>query len=213
MPGVSDPEGKEAHQGRRVQVGKPQLPIRATRVMGVESAAACRGAACRGGAVEGPRGAGALSAILIHLNVPDKGSVPVALLEQGVRAVLTREGVTEGEISVTLLSDEEIREMNHRWLGHDRVTDVIAFALHETGGAPVGDVYVGLEQAERQAQELGLERSEEWLRLVVHGTLHVLGHDHPESGEGRAASPMYRIQEEVVDEVLGRRRGVAEEEG
>lgn len=139
--------------------------------------------------------------------------MPASLLERGVRAVLSREGFTEGEISITLLSDEEIQAMNQRWLGHDRVTDVIAFSLHESGGAPIGDVYVGLEQARRQAHERGMEPSEEWLRLVVHGTLHVLGYDHPESGELRASSSMYRIQEEVVDELLGRSGPMAEEVG
>ena len=139
--------------------------------------------------------------------------MPASLLERGVGAVLSREGFTEGEISITLLSDEEIQAMNHRWLGHDRVTDVIAFPLHEPGGVPLGDVYVGLEQARRQAYELGIEPSEEWLRLVVHGTLHVLGYDHPESGELRASSPMYRIQEEVVDEVLGRSGPIAQAMG
>jgi probable rRNA maturation factor len=51
--------------------------------------------------------------------------------------------------------------------------------------------------AEREARRRGIPVREELIRLVVHGTLHVLGHDHPE-GEGRTVSPMWRRQERYV---------------
>ncbi|HET9947447.1 MAG TPA: rRNA maturation RNase YbeY [Longimicrobiales bacterium] len=134
---------------------------------------------------------------------------PVALLERAVRRTLAAEGLAEGdedegheemEISVALLDDVAIRELNRRWLGHDRPTDVLAFALGGPGGA-VGDVYIGMEQARRQAAEAGVPLAEELARLAVHGTLHVLGHDHPEGPE-RERSPMFELQERLVREVL-----------
>ena len=65
----------------------------------------------------------------------------------------------------------------------------------------MGDVYLGVEQAARQAAEEGVPLAEELVRLAVHGTLHVLGHDHPE-GEERLHSPMFVLQEEIVSALL-----------
>ncbi len=124
-----------------------------------------------------------------------------ALLERAVRATLTEERVPVAEISLTLLGDDAIRDLNRRWLGRDRPTDVLAFALG-TGEEPLGDVYVGVEQARRQAREAGVSAREEIVRLAIHGTLHVLGHDHPEGPE-RVDGPMFALQERLVARVLG----------
>lgn len=134
------------------------------------------------------------------------GRVPGAsglspLLARAVRRTLRAAGVTEAEVSLTLLSDPAMTELNRRWLEHDRPTDVMAFALHDPGEPPLGDVYIGVPQALRQAEEHDLPVREELVRLAVHGTLHVLGHDHPE-GEERAGSPMWTLQEQLVSEVL-----------
>jgi probable rRNA maturation factor len=118
-------------------------------------------------------------------------------VEAAVRRVLRAEGVEHGELSVALVGDLEIAALNHRYLGRDHPTDVIAFHLHDAGEAPLGDVYVGVEQAARQAASFGATPEEEVLRLAVHGTLHVLGWDHPE-GEERAASPMFERQEALL---------------
>jgi probable rRNA maturation factor len=129
--------------------------------------------------------------------------LPERLLENCVRCVGSREGASAGEISVTFLTDREIRALNLEYLGKDRPTDVIAFALHGSGDPPLGDVYVGYEQAQRQAREEGIEVEEELLRLAIHGALHVFGHDHPE-GDERTANEMFRLQEEILEEVLSR---------
>lgn len=136
----------------------------------------------------------------VAVNLGAFETLDAALLERAVRTVLIHEGGTVAEISLTLLDDDGIRDLNARYLGRDRPTDVIAFTLDGATGL-LGDVYVGVEQAFRQADELGVDREEELVRLAVHGTLHVLGHDHPE-GPDRAASPMFRLQEALVQEVL-----------
>ncbi|MGW8265578.1 MAG: rRNA maturation RNase YbeY [Longimicrobiales bacterium] len=128
--------------------------------------------------------------------------LPVALLEAGVRAVMAGEGVEEGEVSLTFLGDGAIRALNLKYLQKDHPTDVLAFSLHDPGAPPVGDVYVGYEQARRQAEELGIELVEELLRLAIHGTLHVMGHEHPD-GEARFQCEMYRRQEEILRRTLG----------
>ncbi len=91
--------------------------------------------------------------------------------------------------------------MHERYLGRSGVTDVLSFALHDDGEDPLGDVYVGLAQAYRQAAEAGAEPEEEMVRLAVHGALHVLGYDHPDGPE-RTASEMFRVQEAITQEAV-----------
>lgn len=137
----------------------------------------------------------------VLVEVGDYASVDAEVLEQAVRHTVDREGSEVVEISLALLGDDDIRELNQRFLGHDRPTDVIAFTLGEDAER-VGDVYVGVDQARRQAAELGVPVDQELVRLAVHGTLHVLGHDHPE-GEDRYDSPMFVLQERIVAELTG----------
>jgi len=129
-------------------------------------------------------------------------NAPVSLLQSAVLHTLAAERVVEGEVSVALLGDDEIRALNRRHLGHDFPTDVLSFALHGPGEPVVGDLYVGAEQARRQAEAEGVPEAEELVRLVVHGMLHVLGWEHPAAAEARAASPMWTLQERLVSEVM-----------
>ena len=124
-------------------------------------------------------------------------------IEKAVRHTLADAAVETAEVSVTLLDDEAIRAMNRDYLDRDRVTDVIAFTLSsgEDSAGLLGDVYLGAEQAIRQAGELSVPVPEELMRLAIHGTLHVLGHDHPE-GTGRSESAMFRVQERLLKDVL-----------
>ena len=123
------------------------------------------------------------------------------LLRSAVDLVLRDAGVTDGEISLALLDDQAIRELNRTYLGRDRPTDVIAFALHEEGESLLGDIYVGHEQAVRQAGEMAVPLIEEFVRLAIHGTLHVLGHGHPET-DARFESEMFQLQERLLRELL-----------
>ena len=94
--------------------------------------------------------------------------------------------------------DREIARLNARHLGRQGPTDVIAFGLTRVAGEPViGDVYIAPMVARANAKRLGVGMREELVRLVVHGVLHVLGYDHPET-TGRTASPMWRRQERYL---------------
>lgn len=125
------------------------------------------------------------------------GRDAVEIVERAARAALLARGVHDGELSVTLLGDRAIAELNRVWLGHEGPTDVIAFTLHESGEPPLGDVYIGIRQASRQAGALGVDPKEELARLAIHGTLHVLGFDHP-AGADRTSGPMWREQERIL---------------
>jgi len=119
-----------------------------------------------------------------------------ALVRRVVEAVLRGER-RRALVSVTFLGRDAMRHLNGRHKGHDRPTDVLSFAMADPAGTALGDIYVCSWVAEREARSRGIPVREELIRLVVHGTLHVLGHEHPE-GEGRTVSPMWRRQERYV---------------
>ena len=116
-------------------------------------------------------------------------------MKQAIHQTLIEDGRT-GEFSITLLGDQEMGELNARYLGRN----VLAFSMGTTE-LPLGDVYVCVDQASRQAKEHEIPLDEELVRLVVHGALHVLGHDHPEDSD-RFASPMFKLQERLVSQVF-----------
>jgi probable rRNA maturation factor len=118
-------------------------------------------------------------------------------LVRAVEAALDAGGGAAGSISVTLLDDAGIARLNREYLDHDGATDVISFALHTPGEEPLGDVFIGYDQALRQAGEHGVAARDELARLAIHGTLHVLGYDHPE-GEERFECEMWQLQEQVL---------------
>jgi len=142
----------------------------------------------------------------IQVTVQGEWSVAEDGLASACCSTLSAEGRREGEMSLTLLDDEAISGLNREYFGKDRPTDVIAFPLFAEGEPLVGDLYIGYEQASRQAAELGIRLDEELLRLTIHGTLHILGHTHPEGPE-RVESPMYRRQEELLASFLSSRSG------
>lgn len=118
------------------------------------------------------------------------------IVVRAVRAVLSDRGVAEGELSVTLLDDAGMAALNREWKGQEEPTDVLAFALHAGEDPPLGDVYLGIERAREQAAAHDEPTGRELARLAIHGTLHVLGYDHPE--EGREASELWRHQERIL---------------
>lgn len=97
------------------------------------------------------------------------------MFERLIKKILTKEA-KEGKINVALVDDHKIRELNKRFRRQDRATDVLSFIMNEDG--VLGDIAISTEAARRQARRYGLSYRQELKRLVVHGTLHVLGFDH-----------------------------------
>lgn len=128
-------------------------------------------------------------------------AVSAARLAAAGRLVLAAEGVKAALLSVTLLTPARMASMNRRHLGHAGATDVISFGFRDPSGAVIGDLYLCPAVAAVNARRFGVGVREELLRLVVHGTLHVLGHDHP-VGEARVTSPMWKRQERLLARVL-----------
>ncbi len=142
----------------------------------------------------------------LRIQVQSGGRTParrgdVAIVRRATRTTLEQLGVTDAELSITLLRDRAMARLNREHLEHDGTTDVLSFALFDGGEAPVGDIYIGVEQAARQAEALAVPLREELARLAIHGTLHVLGHDHP-AGRNRERSRMWRVQERILATVM-----------
>jgi probable rRNA maturation factor len=115
------------------------------------------------------------------------------------RAALRAEGVRNALVSITLVDTRAIAKLNMRHLSHRGPTDVISFGFaRATPKDPVvGDIYIAPEVARAHARERDEPVRREIARLVVHGVLHVLGHDHPDR-DGRESSPMWRRQEQLI---------------
>lgn len=119
--------------------------------------------------------------------------------------VLRWEGARRARVELALLGPTAMRRLNRRATGRRGLTDVIAFTLPQPDGAVLGDVYICPAAARGfVARDGAATLAEELVRLAVHGTLHVLGYDHPD-GRGRMRSAMWRRQERYVRRLVGRR--------
>lgn len=114
----------------------------------------------------------------------------VRRLQARARQVLRGLGHPASELSLKLTDDVEMRALNGSYRGIDRPTDVLSFSLveglgAEHRGALLGDVVVGVETAARQARQRHRGLEEEITRLMIHGVLHLLGHDHEKEEDAR----------------------------
>ena len=130
----------------------------------------------------------------------ERRALAAQTVRQVVELVLDNEGAGDARLAVTFLSSARMRGLNRRTFRDDRSTDVIAYGMTHDG-ILVGDVYVCPGFARRSSQEYGIGIREELIRLVIHGTLHVLGWDHPR-GKARLRSPMWTAQEGYVQQAV-----------
>jgi probable rRNA maturation factor len=115
------------------------------------------------------------------------------------RSVLQSLKVRHALISITLVDTRPMATLNRRHLGHRGPTDVITFAFGaDPSGVIVADVYICLPVAREQARAHRVGVREEVARLVVHGTLHACGFEHPENDD-RTTSPMWKRQERLLE--------------
>ncbi len=125
---------------------------------------------------------------------------PQDVLGRAAQAALSFSGASEADLTLVLTDDAHIQALNRDFLGHDAPTDVLAFpadeADPETGRRYLGDVVISLPRAVEQAHERGHALESEVQLLVVHGILHLLGHDHSTKEEKTA---MWLTQTAVLE--------------
>jgi len=106
------------------------------------------------------------------------------------RKLLAAIGHRRSELSIALIGDAEMAELNGTWRGKPRTTDVLSFSLlegeaQERRGALLGDVVISVETAAAQAAARHRGLDEELTRLLIHGLLHLIGYDHESDAEAR----------------------------
>jgi probable rRNA maturation factor len=131
-----------------------------------------------------------IHAVLVAVDEQVRAAIDSERLERLASAVMQREGLAPGEVSVLITDDEMVRRLNREYAGEDTPTDVLAFSLTEGEefASPddvvrLGDVIISYETARRQAAEAGRPVGDEVDHLLVHGILHLLGYDHAELAE------------------------------
>lgn len=138
---------------------------------------------------------------MIHIEVnPSLPDVPdLDALERAALATLAHQDA-DGDLSIVLTDDAQLRQLNRDYLDIDAPTDVLSFSASETdpetGRRYLGDVLLSIPRANQQARAAGHALAAEAQLLVVHGTLHLLGHDHAEAQE---KARMWKAQAEVLE--------------
>jgi probable rRNA maturation factor len=139
---------------------------------------------------------------MIHIDVQEDFS-DTALLERAARLTLDLESApADSDMTIVLTDDSQLHELNREYLDVDAPTDVLSFPADEedpeTGIPYLGDILISIPRAMQQAQAAGHPVEAEVQLLVVHGTLHLLGHDHAEVEE---KARMWKAQSEVMSKL------------
>jgi probable rRNA maturation factor len=123
--------------------------------------------------------------------------VSVRDLSRKARQVLAGIGFEHAELSLVLTDDATIQVLNRQWRNKDKATDVLSFPQADFERTLVlGDVIISVETAARQAPKFGNDLQAELDRLLVHGVLHLIGHDHIHGGP--QARKMKREEERLL---------------
>ncbi|NLC54970.1 MAG: rRNA maturation RNase YbeY [Erysipelothrix sp.] len=111
------------------------------------------------------------------------------------------------DLSVSFIDDKQIRVINRDYRHIDKSTDVISFAMldsqdfvvQDNSDLDLGDIFISVETANKQAKALNQSVNREILFLFIHGLLHLLGYDHQKE---EAEKVMIQLQEEILNEVI-----------
>lgn len=99
----------------------------------------------------------------------------------GLADIIFRGERRSGSIDVVMVGDSKMRSLNREFRGEDRTTDVLSFSLEDDDDLPdpyLGEIYISIPQAKRQAKKAGHDLDRELLFLMSHGLLHLLGYTH-----------------------------------
>lgn len=126
------------------------------------------------------------------------------LITTAATQALTHAPIAQGELCITIVCDKQMQELNSQHRGKNQTTDVLSFPqyeAHELPGltyAPIGDIIISLPKTQAQATEYGHSIERELAFLTVHGTLHLLGHDHQTPEDEKV---MIKLQKEIMTKI------------
>jgi probable rRNA maturation factor len=135
------------------------------------------------------------------ITIESKYDFPAALIERTVRAALAHQKESlDSNLSVVLTDNRKLRKLNRDYLGIDAPTDVLSFPASEpdpeTGARYIGDILISVPYAAQGAKTAGHSLESELQLLMVHGVLHLLGHDHARL---REKAKMWKAQAEILE--------------
>jgi probable rRNA maturation factor len=138
--------------------------------------------------------------IYLQIDEPYQSLLPASLLEQAAQATLTHQSAPpDSNLTIVLTGDETLHDLNLRFMDVDAPTDVLSFPSGdpdpETGEPYLGDILISYPRAASQAQQGNHPITAELQLLTVHGTLHLLGHDHADDEE---KATMWAAQGEIL---------------
>ncbi len=111
-----------------------------------------------------------------------KYKVDQDLIRANSKAILSLCGLRDTDLSILIVNNRRIKELNKRYRGINRPTDVLAFPMNERGSGVqprlLGDIVISMEKTYSQARERGHSPECEFLILLTHGILHLIGYDH-----------------------------------
>lgn len=110
--------------------------------------------------------------------------------------ILERIGRRESSATIAFVSDNKIRQLNRRYRGIDKATDVLSFPSGNDDDVELGDIVVSVEKASVQARQNGLKMEQEIAQLILHGLLHLCGYDH-ETDNGEMNRLELRLRREL----------------
>lgn len=134
-------------------------------------------------------------AVFVRDDTGGKRGPRIKKIKKLAGAAMKRLGLKGRELSILLTDNEGIRVLNKAYRKKDKPTDVLSFPMD--GDADLlGDIVISIEKAAEQADEFRVSEAEELARLVSHGLLHLIGHDHVKGG--RQAKAMRAREEELM---------------
>lgn len=155
-----------------------------------------------------------LSISTYKIEIADEQSQPFddEPLKSAVNKILTDHGIIRSELSIAIVDDPTIRQLNKQYLNHDYATDVISFVLEydEEAGFVAGQLIVSTDTATNMATQIGHSMQDELLLYVIHGTLHLVGLDDKQPG---AAAEMRLAEKKYLADFGVEHRWLDEESG
>lgn len=134
------------------------------------------------------------------------------LIEKTIKFFSKEAKSLKGGLEIAVIGDREMKKINYHYRGKNKTTDVLSFAFQEEKNIKtdfLGQIFISYAQIKRQAKEYKISEKEEFVRMLVHGLLHLIGHDHETKTKEQK---MFKYQELVVSKILNTCPSVVPEE-
>jgi probable rRNA maturation factor len=135
--------------------------------------------------------------VIVDEGVDMRRMPDVAQATKAAQAACALAGISgaEPDLCIRFAGNEAVRQLNHAWRGRDEVTDVLSFPMQEgdiDATAYLGDMALAVPYVEHEAERLALPAADHALHLIVHGVLHLLGHDHVQDADAERMQALER---------------------